>query len=153
MRYGTLRLTIVEAQRGHGSCRAYLFCYHRLHGVSITVCLRTGILGLRNGMQISRRRSPIGFWVGISPRKLSFWILGVVAFYCAFRSPYGLLPIIPPKTQAEIAETERKAMAGDAGAENDLGGWYQAAGAISPRSTCWLPNARILSSESISCAR
>jgi hypothetical protein len=34
---------------------------------SITVCLRTGVLGLRNGIQISRRQSPIWFWVGISP--------------------------------------------------------------------------------------
>lgn len=32
---------------------------------------------------------------------------------------------IPPITQAEIAETARKAKAGDAGAESALGGWYQ----------------------------
>lgn len=35
--------------------------------LSVAVCLRTGVLGLRNGMQISRRESPIWFWVGISP--------------------------------------------------------------------------------------
>jgi hypothetical protein len=34
---------------------------------SIAVCLRTGVLGLRNRIQISRRESPIWFWVGISP--------------------------------------------------------------------------------------
>jgi hypothetical protein len=34
--------------------------------LSITLCLRTGVLGLRNGIQISRRQSPIWFWVGIS---------------------------------------------------------------------------------------
>ena len=35
--------------------------------LSVAVCLRTGVLGLRNGVQISRRESPIWFWVGISP--------------------------------------------------------------------------------------
>ena len=35
--------------------------------LSVAVCLRTGVLGLRNGMQISRRESPIWFWVGIAP--------------------------------------------------------------------------------------
>jgi hypothetical protein len=46
------------------------FLYFAITGFTawtITACLRTGVLGLRNGIQISRRQSPIWFWVGISP--------------------------------------------------------------------------------------
>lgn len=58
-------------------------------------------------------------------RALGYWAWGVVAYLLCIPEPIWAIAYIPPITQAEIAETRRKAMAGDAGAENAIGGWYQ----------------------------
>jgi TPR repeat protein len=58
-------------------------------------------------------------------KKLSFSIWGVVAYLLCIPDPVSAIAYRPPITQAEIAETERNAKAGDAGAENELAGWYQ----------------------------
>jgi TPR repeat protein len=58
-------------------------------------------------------------------RTLSFGVWGVVAYLLCIPEPVWAIAYIPPITQAEIAETRRKAMAGDAGAEYTVGAWYQ----------------------------
>lgn len=74
------------------------------------------------GSIVRRACSPIR---SRSTQKRGFFVW--LTFVCLLSIPWPAWGIayVPPITPAEIAETKKKAIAGDAGSENALGGWYQ----------------------------
>jgi uncharacterized protein len=67
----------------------------------------------------------VGMCDGIKGIRIDQVVCVLAAYLWWYPEPARAIAVIPPITQADIDETRRKAMAGDAGAENALADWYQ----------------------------